>query len=266
MPAVRVIADDVWRLYWSSEQDYWHLDRDFGPLLAPFPFMWVEGRVPTRIHADGVWTHRAPIAPMSGAVIVAAAPDVVPSTFWGGPQLATPETIQRVVIQPHLATDGLRPVYLPVRFAIDVDDEGRATSDVMVEVMGKDSFNDVFARAAQGEVFNPVLFALSLMNCRNIKIEDVEPRPAPRRSRRAKMPLIRYSRIVLPRHTQHMRAALSAAGPRAPLHLVRGHFKTYSNDAPLLGKHVGTWWWGWQARGHKDKGLVIPTYEVKSEQ
>lgn len=25
---------------------------------------------------------------------------------------------------------------------------------------------------------------------------------------------------------------------------IKGHYKTYTADAPLMGKHVGTYWWG----------------------
>jgi hypothetical protein len=93
------------------------------------------------------------------------------------------------------------------------------------------------------------LFALSLVNCRNVSLEEAG---APRRSRKrpdAPRPDFRYSRVVLP--------STPTAGPNGdrfgpatkPLQVVRGHFKTYTADAPLYGKHVGTWWWGWHTRG-----------------
>ncbi len=46
-------------------------------------------------------------------------------------------------------------------------------------------------------------------------------------------------------------------------HLCRGHFKTYTADAPLFGKHVGTYWWGPTMRGDPTVGVVDKDYEVE---
>lgn len=47
-------------------------------------------------------------------------------------------------------------------------------------------------------------------------------------------------------------------------HLARGHFKTFTEDAPLLGKHVGTYWWGRQLRGQEGRGVIEKTYTLKT--
>jgi hypothetical protein len=47
-------------------------------------------------------------------------------------------------------------------------------------------------------------------------------------------------------------------------HLARGHFKTFTEDAPLLGKHVGTYWWSWQVRGQEGSGVIEKTYTLKA--
>ncbi len=48
-------------------------------------------------------------------------------------------------------------------------------------------------------------------------------------------------------------------------HMCRGHFKTYTEDAPLFGKYAGTFWWQPQARGKKENGTIIKDYEVINE-
>lgn len=45
-------------------------------------------------------------------------------------------------------------------------------------------------------------------------------------------------------------------------HLVRGHFKHYTDDAPLFGRYTGTWFWGAQYRGDSEIGVVNKSYEV----
>lgn len=46
------------------------------------------------------------------------------------------------------------------------------------------------------------------------------------------------------------------------LHRVRGHFKTFTADRPLLGQHVGTYWWGWQIRGKAENGINVSDYRL----
>ncbi|MGX9900770.1 hypothetical protein ACW0JT_14530 [Arthrobacter sp. SA17] len=47
-------------------------------------------------------------------------------------------------------------------------------------------------------------------------------------------------------------------------HLARGHFKTFTEGAPLLGKHAGTYWWGWQVRGQEGSGVIEKTYTLRA--
>lgn len=110
-----------------------------------------------------------------------------------------------------------------------------------------------------------ILHALALMHCKNIHIIE---QPLPRQQRRqlerrnivpvviktlAIRPsgLIRQSTPGFNRLTRLMRH-----------HLVRGHFKTFTPEAPLLGKHVGTYWWESSVRGHSEKGEVKKSYKV----
>ena len=46
-------------------------------------------------------------------------------------------------------------------------------------------------------------------------------------------------------------------------HIARGHWKNYTEDKPLFGKLVGTYWWESQFRGSKKKGVVIKDYELE---
>ena len=44
--------------------------------------------------------------------------------------------------------------------------------------------------------------------------------------------------------------------------VLRGHFKTFTEDAPLFGKVVGTFWWGWQVRGTAKNGVIVSDYKI----
>jgi hypothetical protein len=47
-----------------------------------------------------------------------------------------------------------------------------------------------------------------------------------------------------------------------PLHLVIGHFATYTGAAPLFGKWVGQFWVPQHPRGYKAFGEIRHRYEV----
>lgn len=32
----------------------------------------------------------------------------------------------------------------------------------------------------------------------------------------------------------------------------------------LMGRHVGTYWWGWQIRGNAEKGMVVSDYSLEN--
>ena len=92
----------------------------------------------------------------------------------------------------------------------------------------------------------PVLFALSLMHCRNVEIRTVEPDPEASRAhrRRHHHRLVRYQVLDI----EPMRRILDQAGAADPqagglrraLTICRGHFKTFTPDAPLFGKQAAS--------------------------
>lgn len=106
--------------------------------------------------------------------------------------------------------------------------------------------------------------ALALINCRNVTTEEsgriTFRRSGSQKRRGDPAKLIRYRTIVLPGHegasTRGRNTGVTA------LHKVRGHFKTYTAERPLLGKSTGTYWWGWQVRGSKKNGTVVSDYKV----
>lgn len=52
------------------------------------------------------------------------------------------------------------------------------------------------------------------------------------------------------------------SGVRAPigLHYVRGHFKTFTPERPLLGRATGTFYWPPMLRGDAKRGVIGKTY------
>lgn len=110
----------------------------------------------------------------------------------------------------------------------------------------------------------PAMWAVGLMNCKNVHLAEGCTAEKKSRKQRRQRPGVRYHTIVLPGgHGEGGGTSTGDGGAdwRAQ-HQVRGHFKTYTADAPLMGKHVGTYWWGWQVRGKKENGVVVSDYKV----
>lgn len=53
-------------------------------------------------------------------------------------------------------------------------------------------------------------------------------------------------------------------GLKKALHICRGHFATYTPDAPLFGRVTGTFWKPMHVRGNKKEGVVIKDYKIKT--
>lgn len=115
----------------------------------------------------------------------------------------------------------------------------------------------------------PALFAFSLLHCKNV--DRVEHRPAEKMSNRHRKrtgrPLTRYWTLDVGamRRVLETDGDVQRSGLRHALHICRGHFKTYTPDAPLFGQHVGTYWWPAVARGDKTAGEVVKDYRVRVE-
>jgi hypothetical protein len=120
---------------------------------------------------------------------------------------------------------------------------------------------------ARSEMLFPVLLAHSLMACKNVTKEEQEPPERLSRSHERKKgrALVRFWTLVI----DPMGGGRSSGGERVSLgdgmtalHIVRGHFKTYTRERPLFGTYVGTYWWSPTARGKSENGVVVKDYAM----
>lgn len=123
--------------------------------------------------------------------------------------------------------------------------------------LGKDDQRDLY-------VLNS---ALVLLNCKNIETEDNLPpeKINKKRRKKGKQELFTYKTLQL---------KLPSTRDSAPdvnnsnteevkrIHLCRGHFKIFTDENPLFGKHTGVYWWQPHLRGEKKAGLVEKDYHI----
>lgn len=108
---------------------------------------------------------------------------------------------------------------------------------------------------------------LLLLTCKNIGSE-INKAPAKLNKKRAlknKGPLFDYRtlKLILPKK--------KGKGPGSPgteqekrMHLCQGHFRTYTDDAPLFGKLTGRFWIPAHIRGNEETGVVKKDYHVST--
>ena len=111
-------------------------------------------------------------------------------------------------------------------------------------------------------------FALNAMNCKNIQYQDATAvcNPPDKWLRRAKAKKLEFKTLKINglRDMVQQRRPYNIPENAIPnaLHWVRGHFKDYTEEAPLLGKHVGAYWWDQHSRGKAEHGVVVKDYEM----
>jgi len=118
------------------------------------------------------------------------------------------------------------------------------------------------------------MFFQGLLSCKNVMTEEVVPPEALSRKRLRKhgsLPYVRYHtlKIRVPGTKTYvdMEAVRRATQDPVPLglHLVRGHFKTYTAEHGLFGRIAGTFYWPPALRGSLAAGAVGKHYEEQPQ-
>lgn len=116
-----------------------------------------------------------------------------------------------------------------------------------------------------------VICAIAFANCKNVEqVEEESPYPS-RQARRAaerrgepKPPRFYTLRINPNAMRKQSEGSGVVSGRELSLHIVRGHFATYTEERKLFGKHAGTFWVPAHVRGSQDVGVVGKDYEIVS--
>jgi hypothetical protein len=142
---------------------------------------------------------------------------------------------------------------VPVQFAfVDLLPEGARQ---LREGINPDAVVDEFKASAKAAT-QAALMALGLINCRNVSTEVLGAikmaRSGTEKRRGIPQRKVRYHTIVLPGGGSVRYGSGSSAHHRA----------TAWHKRPLMGKHVGTYWWGYQVRGDVEHGVVLSDYEL----
>ncbi len=119
------------------------------------------------------------------------------------------------------------------------------------------------------ELFITAYLTVSFTHCKNVKIVENDPNEdnkklADRRLKKTGKAFVKFKTLEIPKMREVLEALREqgSSSNTKRLHIVRGHFKTYTKERPLLGKIVGQYYWGSQIRGVLKEGAVSKDYAV----
>ncbi len=111
--------------------------------------------------------------------------------------------------------------------------------------------------------------ALLLLNCKNIELDEIIPPEKLNKKRKkfGKQEIFTYKtlKLSLPILSSKTKTKTSEIVNKSRVHLCRGHFKFYKENAPLLGKYTGMYWFQPHIRGTNKSGVVIKEYELSTK-
>lgn len=242
--AVRVnISDLVQNLVDGGDQD---LNMPTTNLTPPFPNMWFEWSCDT--NTAGVKLDLQKLNPNNSRWLPRD-----PNLYW--------------VIRLRLFD--ANTIEFPLVAIVGLDKMGNKVSQ---KLSVEESVHKTLVAAGEWKVIEEfasgykdlIILALGMMNCKNVAlVEHTRPSvPRGKKSKKRPVPRLSYRTIRLPGVTYDSSGRSTMSKADMAHHLVRGHFKTYTAERPLLGKATGTYWWAPQARGKKSNGIIVKDYEV----
>ncbi len=254
-------------IYWQGEQDDYGYG-DFGPLRLPYPSMWMEWEVPDDIVVNGKAQDGNQLAHTRCAVHLCEQQLLMTyedSLHRDGPAPQNrPGTFD--VMTYMQGPDGKVRVW-PIAERISANSDGKFLQRMLVNPSLHSAEDAYIMDKSIGMLNLPALMALGLINCRNVKTQEtglIKLRHT-KKQKRSGQPAwsVKYHTIVLPGEGSVQQGSGNSLTHRtSSIHRVRGHFKTFTAEKPLLGQHVGTYWWGWQVRGKAENGIVVSDYKV----
>lgn len=112
-----------------------------------------------------------------------------------------------------------------------------------------------------------LMTTLNLMACKNISTKEILPpeKVNKKRLKNGKLPLYSYHILEVTGVQGGKSIRNGSSGITQRLHFQRGHFKQYTEDNKLFGKHTGLYWWQPHLRGTNKDGFVDKDYNIKTE-
>lgn len=109
--------------------------------------------------------------------------------------------------------------------------------------------------------------AAIILSCKNITTEIIKAPESLNKKRRknGKQEIFDYHilNVTMPGEKQGYKENGESLSHNR-VHLCRGHFKEYTQEHPLFGRHTGLYWWQPHVRGQNKDGIVMKEYNIRA--
>lgn len=287
----------------ESPQEFWRYREDFPCVLPPAPVTWIEYEMPTIIRSAMNQVYR-PARSVVALIMTLEIPEDQRQWFIqsdglvglfahfrrksgirDGIEIMTNKRQERIqetldkgltarwvcVWQLMAEPLNLKKVIPFVSYAFYLDEKGQMLSDLGVAyTMVRDSheLTDDVLKSVFADTL-PFLFCLSLTHCRNVEVVESTMPPTVAKKRKEKdIPVFKFKHLVIKpvagKRTINQNESMTKQNGMMPIHFVRAHFKSFTEERPLFGKHTGVYFWQIHARGDKQYGEITKDYIVKN--
>lgn len=266
--------DDINKMYAEHEQDYWDVRYDFPCVAPPFEKMFFESDIPTKykLKTGMVDYYMGDKIGVFIDVGINAPNEIFPSSKW----------IFNMMFIIQVKKD-IKPI---LTLVLGVTENGKI-EEINGNICGEACLMDSnwkslpldpnnymdYIKAIKTFFLHPVLLALSFMHCKNVIINehnprDIEHKKSIRDSRghlKKKTPQTKYYTLDIGPAKDILKTEgnIDEVGLQRALHICRGHFKDYSKGNGLFGKYKGLYWWDSTVRGSEEAGKIEKDYNIK---
>jgi hypothetical protein len=259
-----LLIDNVAEYFFTCDQEYWSLEKDFPNLAPPYPAFWAEHKMVKKIHSkERGDTDVGSLVPKGriGSLITAVDRDNVQGED-------IPEGTRWILwcelyVDYHARGVTAQGPHGSVFLAIDA--EGKPLDRPWMNSFAPESLNEIMKSYITW--FNPIFLAVSFLHCKNVTLIDnhVPASLAKKQARASGIAPCRYKTLVI----EPLKAILRGEGqsgevglPKA-LHICRGHFRDYREGRGLFGKYHQLVWQPSIVRGTKGQSAPPREIEVK---
>ena len=279
--ATVVRAHNVMDYYATEIADTGTFRKQLGRLVPPWPVLWMEVAAPKQYRVGERVISWPPFGFTQAGVLLHTVewPLDAPGLRW---RLIFTSFFDIPIIETPKGTDWVRYPYVMGRAELDID--GYVSDDRLWVQRDMRQSEQLQALLDWNQMIlqDVLLLALSFCNCRNVVLPETVParRPPNKRERRQHITpqaerrfhsiLIEPLRVKTTQPSSAGTPTQASATPSTPhaLHIVRGHFSTYTKERPLFGNPDlhGQFWIPQHLRGAAASGQISADYEIRLAQ
>lgn len=297
-----VVADDVTQYFFAiNDKENWK-EEDFPNVAPPFDNFWIETKRPTHILSEEFglisWDPNDPGASRPsrwGAIFLQVPKEKLltepraarypgpPIGFFTLEDLATFRWLYEIILFVEYPGTKVCPIWA---WSMPVKEDGSMWSKydkitnsrpcgysysllpsaqaALIRPGGLVAYQSY--RSSAHTMLNPLLLAICFMHCKNVEMVTVRPpEKLKKRNTQRGRSMFSYRMVQVGAIRKIIEASRKPGDTDISMALnrCRGHFKTYTEERPLLGRAVGTYFWNEQLRGgKKKKAVVLHDYKV----